>query len=217
MCNIENEKVITLTEEEMGECEEGVRKDPSMAKYSSYNKLTGHDKYIHSLLKYLGVFDLINDLHILDLGCGSGMVYNELKKEGFRNVSACDINKTFEDVKVFDFEKRFNYPSDSFDLIICFDVIEHIKDNLHFISEIHRILKPGGEVIILTGAAEDFSVFYTSFTHYHPYTKASLNEGLKLFFRASKVEYFKAIPILWRFGCFINTGLKYNLLGRAIK
>lgn len=42
------------------------------------------------------------------------------------------------------------YPDASFDSIISFQVIEHIKDDLHFLKEIFRVLRPGGIALITT-------------------------------------------------------------------
>jgi len=36
----------------------------------------------------------------------------------------------------------------SFDYIVSFQVIEHIKDDSNFLKEIHRVLKPGGRLAI---------------------------------------------------------------------
>ncbi len=41
-------------------------------------------------------------------------------------------------------------PSDTYDSLVSFQVIEHIKDDKKFISEVHRVLKPGGKAIIST-------------------------------------------------------------------
>ena len=41
-------------------------------------------------------------------------------------------------------------PSESFDYVISFQVLEHIKDDVHTIAEIHRVLKSGGKLIIST-------------------------------------------------------------------
>lgn len=38
----------------------------------------------------------------------------------------------------------------SFDYAVTFQVIEHIKDDLEFIREIHRVLKPGGKLFVST-------------------------------------------------------------------
>lgn len=38
----------------------------------------------------------------------------------------------------------------SFDVVISFQVIEHLKDDHGFLSEIHRVLRPGGKALIST-------------------------------------------------------------------
>ncbi len=42
------------------------------------------------------------------------------------------------------------YKDASFDSIVSFQVIEHIKDDLLFLKEIHRVLRPGGVALITT-------------------------------------------------------------------
>ena len=42
------------------------------------------------------------------------------------------------------------HPSESLDTIICEQVIEHLHNTTWFISELHRILKPGGTLLIST-------------------------------------------------------------------
>ena len=41
-------------------------------------------------------------------------------------------------------------PDNSFDWVISFQVIEHIPNDDLFVKEIHRVLKPGGKVILTT-------------------------------------------------------------------
>lgn len=43
-----------------------------------------------------------------------------------------------------------NFEANTFDYAITFQVVEHIKDDHSFIREIHRVLKPGGKLIITT-------------------------------------------------------------------
>jgi len=43
-----------------------------------------------------------------------------------------------------------NFEANTFDFAITFQVVEHIKDDHSFIREIHRVLKPGGKLIITT-------------------------------------------------------------------
>lgn len=42
------------------------------------------------------------------------------------------------------------FESGSFDFVVCFQVIEHIKDDMHFVREVARVLRPGGKFIVST-------------------------------------------------------------------
>ena len=52
-------------------------------------------------------------------------------------------------------------PDASFDTILCTEVLEHIPDPISALSEFHRLLKSGGEVIITAP--------FNSLTHFAPY------------------------------------------------
>ena len=43
-----------------------------------------------------------------------------------------------------------DFPDRSFDCVISFQVIEHIKRDAEFVREIHRVLRPGGRFIVTT-------------------------------------------------------------------
>lgn len=62
---------------------------------------------------------------------------NSLKKAGFKAVQS-------------DFNQKLPFKSNSFDLIISLEVIEHLIEAETFLSEIHRILKSNGSLIIST-------------------------------------------------------------------
>jgi len=46
-------------------------------------------------------------------------------------------------------------PSESFDLLIAFDVLEHIDDDARAASEMYRVLRPGGTALIAVPAGMD--------------------------------------------------------------
>ncbi len=43
-----------------------------------------------------------------------------------------------------------DFPSNSFDFVISFQVIEHIRDDFAFLDEVKRVLKSGGKFIVTT-------------------------------------------------------------------
>jgi 2-polyprenyl-3-methyl-5-hydroxy-6-metoxy-1,4-benzoquinol methylase len=43
-----------------------------------------------------------------------------------------------------------NIESDSVDFVVTFQVIEHIQDDKFFLEDIHRVLKPGGTLLLTT-------------------------------------------------------------------
>ncbi len=86
---------------------------------------------------------------ILDIGCG-------VKK--FPGATGIDrLSNTAADI-VWDLDK-FPWPveSESFDQARLIHVIEHVGDVMGTMAEVHRILKPGGRVIIETPHYTDFS------------------------------------------------------------
>ena len=58
-----------------------------------------------------------------------------------------------------------NFPSDTFDLIVCNHVLEHIENDTEAMKELYRVLKPGGIAILqvpiswkLDSTFEDFNI-----------------------------------------------------------
>lgn len=93
---------------------------------------------------------------ILDLGCG------KRKHEGAVGI---DCEKSSSADIIHDLNK-FPYPfkDNTFDLIYCSDILEHLNDVIKVIQELYRISKPGAKIII---GAPHFSSHnaYTDLTH----------------------------------------------------
>lgn len=74
----------------------------------------------------------------------------------------------------FDAEKdRFPYPDNTFDLVTWCEVIEHLTENpVHTLAEIHRVLKPGGALVLSTpnaSRADSIANFLSGRNIYDPY------------------------------------------------
>ena len=96
----------------------------------------------------------ISSLKLLDVGCGAGFLSNSLSLHQVQ-VTGVDLSqKSLVVAKAHDETKRVTYleanayalpfPDQSFDAVTCMDFLEHVEEPGLAISEISRVLKPGG-------------------------------------------------------------------------
>ena len=79
--------------------------------------------------------------------------------------------RTFEcDVDHFDAERDiYPYSDASFDTVLCCELIEHLfTDPMHMMSEINRILKPGGHLVLTTPNLGSLRAISAILQGYHP-------------------------------------------------
>jgi ubiquinone/menaquinone biosynthesis C-methylase UbiE len=124
----------------------------------------------------LEVIPLNKGVKILDVGCGSGKqcfsFYDRLngkceitggdvsgplldkarqiKQEGNANINFMEL----------DFNKRFPFEDNEFDLASCSFAIYYAEDIPFTISEMHRVLKPGGKLFTTGPMPENKQLFY---------------------------------------------------------
>lgn len=80
---------------------------------------------------------------VLNAGCGSRDISDLLKSYGASEVVNYDIESEIPDAVIGSLEKS-PFEDNSFDAIICNAVLEHVP-NVHVVmSELARVLKPGG-------------------------------------------------------------------------
>jgi ubiquinone/menaquinone biosynthesis C-methylase UbiE len=91
----------------------------------------------------------------LDLGAGAGIV----SQMNFRGLGAtiCGVDleprvaaNPYLDEAMVAGAEAIPYPDESFDLVFCDNVLEHLPDPEAAFREIHRILKPGGVFLFKT-------------------------------------------------------------------
>jgi len=88
---------------------------------------------------------------LVDLGCGKVPLYNAYKD--YITESLCvDWPATIHKNPFLDFECDLNltlpFENEQFDTIVLSDVLEHISNPQQLCSEMSRILRPGGKVIL---------------------------------------------------------------------
>jgi glycosyltransferase involved in cell wall biosynthesis/SAM-dependent methyltransferase len=102
----------------------------------------------------MGAYMQITPALKFQLGYGKvrGCYFGKLGQVDHKTVVS-DNGQTFEcDVDLFDAERDvWPYSDASFDTVLCCELIEHLfADPMHMMSEINRILKPGGHLVITT-------------------------------------------------------------------
>lgn len=95
-------------------------------------------------------------LKVLDVGCGGGFTSEFLAARGAIVSGIDQENKCIIKAKEHAIENNLTidyqvgvaenlpYEDKRFDAVICVDVLEHVQDVKQTISEIYRVLKPGG-------------------------------------------------------------------------
>src|SRR6185437_5910452 len=91
---------------------------------------------------------------VLDLGCGGGLLANDLAARGHA-VTGVDASLENLDVaRAYDRSRRAVYvcgdaralplPAGSFDVVCAMDLLEHVDDPAQIVAEAARVLAPGG-------------------------------------------------------------------------
>lgn len=119
--------------------------------------------YLFHIATYAFCRPYIEDKKVLDFGCGSGYGTHMLSPY-CRDITGVDISpdairfaaasyknanltyRQIEDIQT----TPLPYPNSHFDVVISFQVLEHIEQDLKYLSEVKRVLKKDGTLIIAT-------------------------------------------------------------------
>ncbi|MBY0433079.1 MAG: class I SAM-dependent methyltransferase [Cyclobacteriaceae bacterium] len=95
---------------------------------------------------------------LLEVGCGEGRGIDRMLPS-IRSYTAIDkIESAIAELRIKHPSGKFlsgelpplPFGDNSFNSVVSFQVIEHIEDDLLFLQEIHRVLRPGGVALITT-------------------------------------------------------------------
>jgi SAM-dependent methyltransferase len=143
------------------------------------------------------------DLRIFDIGCGTGEMLDMLRE--FGSVEAIDSSADAVQHCKNRFGERLDVhvgvvPRDlpragSADVVTAFDVIEHIDDDREALSYLHRVLRPGGTLVVTVPA---FAFLWGPHDlishHYRRYNAPQLRRRLvEAGFTVERLTYFNTL------------------------
>ena len=121
-------------------------------------------------LRFLDDTGLLRRGHkVLEIGCGRGTLVHRLTMQGLDVVGVETSETRIEESRALygalPIERisgtALPFQDEQFDLVLSFDVLEHIPDTQRHLLEVRRVLKPGGWYLLQTPNKWTNSIFET--------------------------------------------------------
>jgi ubiquinone/menaquinone biosynthesis C-methylase UbiE len=138
------------------------------------------------LARYVWAAQLAQGRTVLDAGCGLGYGTAIMARAGALAAYGVDIDvdAIMRAHEQFSDEAGFGggdllalpFPRDAFDLVVCFEALEHVADPERALDELHRVLRSEGVLVVSSpnrGVYPSGNPF-----HLHEYTSEELEETL---------------------------------------
>jgi 2-polyprenyl-6-hydroxyphenyl methylase/3-demethylubiquinone-9 3-methyltransferase len=154
---------------------------------------------------------------VLDLGCGAGRFVRALQEHGAHPVGVeiaqaalrrARANAPGAELRLLDAHGELPLQDGEIDLVWCSEVLEHVVDTAHTLSEIRRVLHTGGRLLLTTpyhGRIRNTAIALARFErHFDPlgqhlrfYTRRSLRATLEQFaFEDIRITTWGGRPLL---------------------
>ena len=159
-------------------------------------------------LNDLGV-PLESKLLALEVGCGTGVLREQFEAASNWTIDATDLDHAALSqagpsrgrTLYYDIFEEVEALKEAYDVLILFDVLEHIQDTKPFIQSLLKHLKPGGLLLINVPAVQSLYSDYDEVAgHVKRYNKQSLEEEFTDFnLKITDMRYwgFTMIPVLF--------------------
>lgn len=165
---------------------------------TDYNLTRKADKYLTE--KLLHHLKPNQSGKYLDIGCGTGNYTNELQKSGFQFIGIDPSEKMLEKAKLKNakidwqtgFAENTELPENYVDGIVGSLTIHHWTDLKNGFSELYRVLKPNGRIVIFTSTPKQMKGYWLNY--YFPkmlsdsITQMPTLESVETAMKNSKIE-----------------------------
>lgn len=131
---------------------------------------------------------------VLDAGCGVGYGAELLSQAGASEVVGVDNSEAAIELarnasdnvsyQVGDV-RRLAFDDGAFDLVVCFEVIEHVDEPLLVLDELARVLRPGGMLLVSSPNRDRYVPGNPH--HRHEFTRPELQAALDARFASARV------------------------------
>jgi SAM-dependent methyltransferase len=155
------------------------------------------NKYDDYALELVGRF---SDGLILDCGAGRRDIY-------FNNVVNFEI-APYDTTDVMGVGEALPFHDDTFDAVLSFSVLEHVKDPFRCASEISRVLKPGGRLMCCVPFLQPLHGYPH---HYYNMTHQGLANLFSDRITIDKIDCYDSVLPIWSLSWILNSwrdGLK---------
>ncbi len=162
------------------------------AERADENAVSDQPVYMRQLFAYEQAAKEVSGT-VLEIGCGEGYGIKHLAPHANRYVAIdkhIPVNQqNFKNVEFIQMEVPWltGLETDQFDTVICFQLIEHIQDDRSLLSEIYRVLKPGGK-LLLTTPNKEMSLSRNPY-HMREYKTSEFRTLIGSYFDPSKVYF----------------------------
>jgi 2-polyprenyl-6-hydroxyphenyl methylase/3-demethylubiquinone-9 3-methyltransferase len=127
----------------------------------------GDFKPLHAInplrLDFIRARTMLDGKRVLDVGCGGGILSESLTSSGAEVTGIDMAEKPLQVARLHRFESNLNIDyqltsiealseaqPDTFDVITCMEMLEHVPDPQSVINACRRLLKPNGELFLST-------------------------------------------------------------------
>lgn len=158
------------------------------------------DLFLQHTGRYLFTKPFVSGKTVLDAACGSGFGSKILSGRAKKviGIDRCPetiryCNSTYQDKNLAFIQMDCRYlafPPSSFDIVVSFETLEHLKESKIFLQELNRVLKVDGMLIISTPNKENFELYTKGNKnpfHYQEFTKNEFEEMINVNFKLEQI------------------------------